>query len=70
MRLINVNTLQMEEFAVPPKSYAVLSHVWGMADDEVSYQVFQDTSQREGKPGFAKIKATCERAKDNELGYA
>jgi hypothetical protein len=70
MRLINVHTLELEDFTAPPDSYAILSHTWGKAQDEVSYQDFQDAKRRKKKPGFAKIEATCTRARENKLDYA
>ncbi|KAK0617173.1 heterokaryon incompatibility protein-domain-containing protein, partial [Immersiella caudata] len=70
MRLINVRTLELEDFTAPPDSYAILSHTWGNAQDEVSYQDFQDPKRRKKKPGFAKIETTCSRAKEDNLSYA
>ncbi|GAB1311833.1 hypothetical protein MFIFM68171_02043 [Madurella fahalii] len=69
MRLISVRTRQLEYFATPPELYAVLSHTWGKAEDEVSYQDFQDADLRGSKRGFAKIESTCERAKADGLSY-
>lgn len=67
MRLINVETLRLEEFfdAKRPK-YAILSHTWGKA--EVSLQEWEkwqdgDASTQdliESKRGFQKIKEACE----------
>jgi hypothetical protein len=45
MRLINIDSLQLEEFVghdVPP--YAILSHTWGA--DEISFQELRDHNQR------------------------
>jgi hypothetical protein len=55
MRLLNTTTLEVESFAdnaVP--SYAILSHVWGPATDEVS---FEDMRNGAGKlkPGYVKL---------------
>lgn len=60
MRLLNVNTRQLEEFfgdAIPP--YAILSHTWGKGE-----VTLQDLS-REGhqrKQGYAKIEGCCQQA--------
>lgn len=59
MRLLNANTLEMEQFvgAVPP--YAILSHTWG--DQEVTFQEI-GMPEREKKKGFAKILGCCRQA--------
>ncbi|KAI4694050.1 uncharacterized protein J4E84_002630 [Alternaria hordeiaustralica] len=65
MRLLNVNTRQLEEFfgdAIP--LYAILSHTWGK--EEVT---LQDLS-REGhqqKQGYAKIEGCCQQAIEDDL---
>lgn len=68
MRLINVDTLQFEEFQGEkiPK-YAILSHTWG--DDEVMFEDFHSPSAR-GMAGYEKIVSTCRLAKQHSLGYA
>lgn len=69
MRLINVYTRQLEEFAgdsIP--QYAILSHTWG--DEEVTFQEWNtpaDNTSR--KSGFNKIVCACEQAKDDGLWY-
>lgn len=68
MRLINVNTYEIEEFFgtnIPP--YAILSHTW--ESDEVTFQDWQDTSQRSLKAGFAKIQGACDRARKDGFDY-
>ncbi|KAI1748216.1 heterokaryon incompatibility protein-domain-containing protein [Xylaria castorea] len=54
MRLINVHTLELEEFwgGVPP-AYAILSHTWG--DEEVSFQEWKDRASVSHKAGYRKI---------------
>ncbi|KAJ6443007.1 HET domain-containingprotein [Purpureocillium lavendulum] len=73
MRLINVESLVLEEFMAggseaPP--YAILSHTWG--DGEVTFQDFthSDESVRSRKHGFDKISKTCALAKGEGLKYA
>jgi hypothetical protein len=67
MRLLNVNTRQLEEFfgdTIPP--YAILSHTWGK--EEVT---LQDLS-REGhqqKQGYAKIEGCCQQAIKDDLSW-
>ncbi|KAH7153441.1 HET domain protein [Dactylonectria macrodidyma] len=73
MRLINVNSMVLEEFIgggsdVP--NYAILSHTW--EDGEVTFHDFinPDGNIRTGKKGFAKIDKTCELARHDSLAYA
>jgi hypothetical protein len=71
MRLINTETLELEEFyaedSIPP--YAVLSHTWGNVKDEVTYQDWK-TPQRQYKIGFKKIQYCCSWAKAHNLRWA
>src|SRR6201992_3721901 len=69
MRLLNVITLELEEFArVSRPKYAILSHTWGT--DEVSYQEMKhDRSASEKKAGFAKIEFAASQAKQDGLNY-
>ncbi|RAK93833.1 HET domain-containing protein [Aspergillus costaricaensis CBS 115574] len=67
MRLINARTLGLEEFVghnIP--EYAILSHTWG--EDEVTFQDMQTPTVTE-KLGYAKIKHSCEKALQDDLGY-
>jgi hypothetical protein len=70
MWLINVETMQLEDFTVrPAPQYAILSHTW--SEEEVSLQEFTcqnaDTAKKEG---FAKIEGTCRLAAENHIKYA
>ena len=70
MRLLNVHTLELEEFltsATP--EYAILSHTWG--DDEVSFQDVQrqDSPPADERAGFPKIAYSCTQAAKDALGY-
>src|SRR5580692_6847479 len=67
MRLINAETLQLEDFSlldIPP--YAILSHTWGA--DEVSFRDMV-SPDRVLKKGFAKITETCRLAREENLAY-
>ncbi|KAI1361230.1 HET domain protein [Xylaria arbuscula] len=72
MRLINVQTLALEEvMLVTPGDfdYAILSHTWG--DDEVTYQDMANSDRYTcSKPGFLKIAKTCEFARRDGIKYA
>lgn len=70
MRLINVDTLQLEEFIgdkIPP--YAILSHTWGV--EEVSYDDWLQPDIAKGKQGYTKIVSMCNVTKKHyDLQYA
>jgi hypothetical protein len=66
MRLINTDTLQLEEFASPPE-YAILSHAW--EEQETSYQDFQTPAKRERQAGFNKIRMAALHARNMGLAY-
>ncbi|KAK3112261.1 hypothetical protein LTR53_011663, partial [Teratosphaeriaceae sp. CCFEE 6253] len=70
MRLINVDTFTLQEFAgsgsAPP--YAILSHTWG--ENEVSYQDIQNLELAQSREGFRKIRFACSQAKDHGFAYA
>ncbi|KAI0878146.1 HET-domain-containing protein [Hypoxylon argillaceum] len=68
MRLINVNSMLLEEFYgddIP--RYAILSHTWG--HEEVSYQDWQNPQVALSKAGFDKIEGACKKAQSHSLDY-
>ncbi|KAK1716341.1 heterokaryon incompatibility protein-domain-containing protein [Colletotrichum lupini] len=69
MWLINVDTLQLEEFIEPDFPYAILSHTW--ASEEVSFQELKNQRDDNAwrKSGYHKIHNTCRVAKSLDLGY-
>ena len=68
MWLINVNTLELEEFQVcPTNEYAILSHRW--ASEELNFDQFRSGGGR-GRKGFWKISRACEQARVRGLHYA
>jgi hypothetical protein len=71
MRLVNVNTLEIEVFQGGnfPK-YAILSHTWG--PDEASLQQWTNRLtrlRRMKSAGFSKIRSACRQAFRDELSY-
>lgn len=70
MRLINTETLLLEEFfstEIPP--YAILSHTWG--GEEVSFHEYQGSFRSErSKSGLEKIKQFCRQAALYSYQYA
>ncbi|KIK94492.1 hypothetical protein PAXRUDRAFT_445493, partial [Paxillus rubicundulus Ve08.2h10] len=72
MRLLNVHTLELENFPGDPPPYATISHRWGEVKDEVSFQdILQLQAQPsvKNKPGFAKILGCTEQTKKHGLTY-
>ncbi|KAK3389387.1 heterokaryon incompatibility protein-domain-containing protein [Podospora didyma] len=74
MRLINVGSLDLEEFhgAASIPKYAILSHTWGPA--EASFQDWTKALARRWKiatrqPGFAKVILACKQARLDRLHY-
>jgi hypothetical protein len=74
MRLINTQTLQLEEFWdggwswMRGPQYATLSHTWG--SEEVTLQEIQgDRTLIKHKSGFSKIRDTCKQAKQDGYPY-
>lgn len=70
MRLINVHTLELEEYygiRTPP--YAILSHTWG--DEEVTLQQWEQGSKSflHVREGYKKILGACAQTKRDELDY-
>ncbi len=68
MRLINVKTMELQEFfgdAIP--KYAILSHRWEA--EEVTFQDFQGV-KGEHMEGWKKIRGCCEQARKDDLEYA
>ncbi|CAG9987951.1 unnamed protein product [Clonostachys byssicola] len=79
MRLINAEKFKnwqdgsepdfFEEcFNRPPPGYAILSHTWDEADQEVTYQDCH-SKMNSSKTGHAKIFQTCERALEDDIEY-
>ncbi|KAL2758295.1 hypothetical protein ACRALDRAFT_1080192 [Sodiomyces alcalophilus JCM 7366] len=57
MRLVNIETLKLEEFLADPPPYAILSHAW--EDGEVSLQDLDRADVLPSKPGWTKIVNFC-----------
>jgi hypothetical protein len=66
MRLLNTNTLKVEEFFSKVPSYAILSHTWGK--EEVTLQDMQ-TDQAKQKAGYSKVRGCCIRAAQDGYDY-
>ncbi|KAF4632572.1 hypothetical protein G7Y89_g5548 [Cudoniella acicularis] len=65
MRLLNVDTLQVEDsLRVPP--YAILSHCWG--EGEVTFQDIKRSDWQQ-MPGAKKIIYACRQCKNDNLSY-
>ncbi|KAL9020103.1 MAG: hypothetical protein Q9180_008656, partial [Flavoplaca navasiana] len=73
MRFINAATLKFVDVPDSDLSkknkYAVLSHRWGPARDEVSFQDIKESGEYSHKKGFAKFKGFCDLASRLECRY-
>ncbi|KAK3938451.1 heterokaryon incompatibility protein-domain-containing protein [Diplogelasinospora grovesii] len=68
MRLINVQTLTLQEFPGEIPKYAILSHTWG--DDEVTFKDFTlDIEAAKLKKGFEKIQHCIGQTESDGLQY-
>lgn len=68
MRLINVDTFELEEyFGASIPVYAILSHTWGA--EEVTLQEWQRDERPVRKAGFKKISRACHRAQLDGFQY-
>jgi hypothetical protein len=74
MILIDTATLKLHDFPDSDQRYAILSHTWGPAGEEVSYDEMMAPERSVttlAKPGYDKIVRTCEIARANyNLPYA
>jgi hypothetical protein len=72
MRLINAETLKLEEFTdknIPP--YVILSHTWGPAGSEITFQDIQSLSpEMKDRQGYAKITNCCTQALRHGFDWA
>ncbi|KAE9363931.1 HET-domain-containing protein [Stipitochalara longipes BDJ] len=69
MWLLNTASLALEPVEnLDGCTYAVLSHTWQRG--EVTFQEIADLEQARVKPGFSKIKRTCELAHERGINYA
>jgi hypothetical protein len=69
MLLLNTDTLRLETFAgnkLP--AYAILSHVWGLPNDEVSFEDMR-AGTAEQKHGYFKLQNSCAIAVQDGLKY-
>jgi hypothetical protein len=72
MRLINVETLKLENFADAeiPERYAILSHTWGPEEEEIRFDGISSGNIDKDKKGFFKLEQCCKQAKQDGCGYA
>src|SRR5450432_318927 len=71
MWLLNTSTLVLNDFVganIPP--YAILSHTWGLADEEVSFRDLRKArATAEGKAGYNKVQNCCLKAAQDGYQY-
>jgi hypothetical protein len=69
MWLIDTKTLRLHQINdLARVRYLILSHTWD--DEEISFQDIQDLHSCKFKPGFAKVKNTCDIALSKKFKYA
>ncbi len=70
MRLLNTNTLRMEEFhgEIPP--YAILSHTWGPDTEELTFRNVEEGEIDKPGVGSIKLRGCCQQAQRDGLPYA
>ena len=74
MRFLNTSTLQFEEVAdstlgLEENNYAILSHRWGLAQDEISFADINESRDIFCKKEYAKLKGFCDLAASLGLRY-
>lgn len=70
MRLLNVETFQLEEFFYDdPPPYAILSHTWGKDSEEVSHRDVLDGKLSHGSTRPSKVSGCCAQAKKDGFRY-
>ncbi|CZR50162.1 uncharacterized protein PAC_00034 [Phialocephala subalpina] len=72
MWLLDTSTLELNEFTggnIP--GYAILSHTWGSAEEEISFRdLRKDRGVAQGRAGYNKVKNCCLRAAQDGHRYA
>jgi hypothetical protein len=66
MRLLNVSTRELHEFASSPPDYAILSHTWG--EEEVTFEDLK-TPAYTSKLGYKKIDGCCRQAHNDDFQW-
>ncbi|RYP65587.1 hypothetical protein DL771_008241 [Monosporascus sp. 5C6A] len=70
MRLLNVETFDLETFDVPPlPGYAILSHTWGKDSEEVSYDDVSTGRLATAETRPNKVSGCCKQAKEDGYKY-
>ncbi|KAF5344882.1 hypothetical protein D9758_011566 [Tetrapyrgos nigripes] len=67
MRLLNTETLKLQEFYADIPRYTILSHTW--EKEEVTFQDIQNLETARLKAGFAKVWNACVRARNYDFEW-
>ncbi|KAH7303159.1 WD40-repeat-containing domain protein [Stachybotrys elegans] len=70
MRLVNVETLKLEDFLddrAPP--YAILSHTWGDDSEELTIRDVEEGKIDKPGAGALKFRGCCQQARNDNLRY-
>ena len=74
MRFLNTSTLEFEqipdsELHLKKNQYAILSHRWGLDEEEVSFEDVSLSADLSHKKGFDKLKGFCREASSRGCRY-
>ena len=70
MWLIRISDMKLVEFPYDPPPYAILSHTWGLPQDEVLFDdMVSGLESARVKEAFAKVENTCRLAQEQNLEY-
>ena len=74
MRFLNTETLEFEqipdsELHFEKNQYAILSHRWGLQEEEVSFEDVLSSTDHSHKKGFDKLKGFCRVASSANCRY-
>jgi ankyrin repeat protein len=71
MRLLNTTTFELHNFShdAVPRQYAILSHIWGKEEDEISFRDIQEGRIKEAASRPTKLEGCCKIAKKDGYEY-
>ncbi len=70
MWLIRVSDMKLVEFPYNPPPYAILSHTWGLPQDEVLFDdMVSGLHHAQAKKAFGKVANTCRLAQEGNMEY-
>ncbi|KLU91451.1 hypothetical protein MAPG_09971 [Magnaporthiopsis poae ATCC 64411] len=70
MWLINLKTLELEEFFDKTPPYAILAHTWGPDKEELTFQDVKNKNVNKTGVGSVKFHGCCQQAEKDGIVYA